>query len=90
MTNHIIETIELIGKEKLNAQVSLKLTSLGFDISEELVLNNLKRIMEKAKGNRMFITIDMEDFARCEKTIEIYKRLKRDRNEKNRFFICNR
>ncbi|MEH7883558.1 proline dehydrogenase [Bacillus sp. JJ1609] len=71
-----IQAIKAIGREKLNAQLSVKMTSLGFDISEQVVMNNMRRIMEAAKENNVFVTIDMEDYARCQKTLDIYKQLK--------------
>src|SRR5690606_18901825 len=56
MTNQTIKTIEAIGKENLDAQVSLKLTSLGLDISEELVMTNFRRIINKAREYQVFVT----------------------------------
>jgi len=76
MADHCIEAIEAIGKENLDAQLSLKLTSMGLDLSDEIVMNNMNRIMEAALKHNVFVTIDMEDFARCEKTIQIFKELK--------------
>ncbi|MGP4078655.1 proline dehydrogenase family protein [Pseudalkalibacillus sp. R45] len=76
MTDHCIEAIESIAKENLNSQLSLKLTSMGLDISRELVLKNMKRIMEAADKNDVFVTIDMEDEARCQATLDIFKELK--------------
>lgn len=78
MADHVIETIEAISKENLNAQVSLKLTSMGLDISDELVMNNMRRIMESASEGNVFVTIDMEDYSRCEKTLAIFRELKRN------------
>lgn len=71
-----IEAIQAIGREKLNAQLSVKMTSLGFDISEEVVMKNMRRIMDAAKENNVFVTIDMEDYSRCQKTLDIFKQLK--------------
>lgn len=71
-----IQAIKAIGREKLNAQLSVKMTSLGFDISEQVVMNNMRRIMDAAKENNVFVTIDMEDYARCQKTLDIFKQLK--------------
>lgn len=76
MADHCIEAIEAIGKENLNSQCSLKMTSMGLDISDELVLSNMRRILKAAKKNGVFVTIDMEDFTRCEKTIRIFKQLR--------------
>ncbi len=79
-TDHTIEAIEMIGQEKLDSQVSLKMTSMGLDISDSLVLNNMRRILDNAERNNVFVTIDMEDFSRCQKTIEIFKMLKQEYN----------
>jgi proline dehydrogenase len=71
-----IEMIKAIGRENLNAQLSVKMTSLGFDISEQVVMNNMRKIMDTAKENNVFVTIDMEDYERCQKTLDIFKQLK--------------
>ncbi|UAC47753.1 proline dehydrogenase [Bacillus aquiflavi] len=76
MADHSIEAIRAIGKEKLHSQLSLKMTSMGLDISDELVMNNMHRILEAAKENDVFVTIDMEDYSRIGRTLDIFKRLK--------------
>ncbi len=76
MVNESLEAIKRIKDEKLNAQLSLKLTSMGLDISEEVVLKNMEKILQAAKKSGIFVTIDMEDYSRCQKTIEIYKILR--------------
>ncbi len=47
----------------MEAQLSLKLTSMGLDISDDVVLKNMRKIMEAAGQYGVFITIDMEDFS---------------------------
>ncbi|MGJ7920142.1 proline dehydrogenase family protein [Neobacillus sp. LXY-4] len=76
MADNTIEAIHLIGREELNSQLSLKLTSMGLDISNQVVLKNMRRILNAAKQNNVFVTIDMEDFTRCQKTIDLFKQLK--------------
>lgn len=76
MADQAIRTIEAIGRESLDAEVSLKLTSLGSDISEQTVMGNMRRILDVAKERFVFVTIDMENFSRCEKTLSIYKQSK--------------
>ncbi|RZT21804.1 proline dehydrogenase family protein [Fictibacillus sp. BK138] len=78
MTEHCIQAIKAIAKEKLDSQLSLKMTSMGLDISDELVLSNMKKIMDAAVKHNVFITIDMEDYSRCEKTLKIFKQLKKE------------
>ncbi|PLS18056.1 proline dehydrogenase [Bacillus sp. M6-12] len=76
MADNSIQAIEAIGRQNLNSQLSLKMTSMGLDISDEVVMRNMRRILEAAKRNNVFVTIDMEDFSRCQKSIDIFKRLK--------------
>ncbi|XJZ26843.1 proline dehydrogenase family protein [Bacillota bacterium Lsc_1132] len=75
-TNQSIEAIKAIGREKLNSQLSLKMTSMGLDISDELVMKNMRRILDAAKEHNVFVTIDMEDFSRCQRTLDIFRQLK--------------
>ncbi|WLD92736.1 proline dehydrogenase [Alkalihalobacillus sp. AL-G] len=76
MTDHCIDAVKGIAESNLNSQLSLKLTSMGLDISRETVLSNMKRIMDAAREHNVFITIDMEDETRCQATIDIFKELK--------------
>lgn len=73
-----ITVLESIAREKLNAQLSVKLTSLGLDLSDAPVMNNMRRILAAAKEQEVFVTIDMEDFSRCQKTLDLFKELKRE------------
>ncbi|MDQ0229672.1 proline dehydrogenase [Metabacillus malikii] len=76
VANQAIRAIEAIGRNPVNSQLSLKLTSMGLDISEEVVLCNMRRILSAAENENVFVTIDMEDYSRCEKTLEIFKQLR--------------
>lgn len=70
--------IEVIAEQKLDSQISLKMTSLGLDISEALVMKHLRDILDAGKKHQVTVTLDMEDFERCEKTLDIYKTLKQE------------
>lgn len=76
MADHCIQAIEGIARDRLNSQLSLKLTSMGLDISRELCLANMRRILDTAKEHGVFITIDAEDHAHTEATLDIFKELK--------------
>ncbi|MGO4888888.1 proline dehydrogenase family protein [Anaerobacillus sp. MEB173] len=75
---HCLAAIRGMVNEELDAQISLKLTSLGLDISRELTLKNMRHILDKAKANNVFVTIDMEDYSRCQATLDIFKKLKKE------------
>ncbi|WP_340081655.1 proline dehydrogenase family protein [Terribacillus sp. FSL K6-0262] len=71
-----VAALEMIKEVGLDAQVSLKLTSLGLDISEELVRLNLRRILTAADRLGVMVTIDMEDSERCQRTLDLFQELK--------------
>jgi len=71
-----IQTIKTIHHQKLNAQLSVKLTSMGLDISEDLVIENMRKILRAAESYDVFVNIDMEDYSRYEKTLGIFKTLR--------------
>ncbi|QSS99460.1 proline dehydrogenase [Pontibacillus sp. ALD_SL1] len=75
-TEECIEAIRVISEQDLHSQLSLKMTSMGLDVSEELVLENMRKILDAGKKYDVFVTIDMEDYERCGKTLEIFKQLK--------------
>jgi proline dehydrogenase len=75
-TDECIRTIEMIAAQGLDSQVSLKMTSLGLDIDEKLVYENMTRILDTAEKHQIMVTIDMEDEQRCQKTLDIFKDFK--------------
>ena len=75
MANQSIEAIRAIGREGLDSQLSLKMTSMGLDISDEIVMNNMRRILEAAKENGVFVTLIWKIYA-LRKTIDIFKQVK--------------
>ncbi len=75
-TQECIRSIQAIAHHGLQSEVSLKLTSLGLDISHELVMENMEMILQEAGTHDITVTIDMEDSTRCGPTLDIYKELK--------------
>ena len=75
---HYIDLIERINTEKLDIEVSLKLTQIGFDLSHEKTLEFFKAIVQKAKEYCKNVFIDIEDSSYVDKTIDFYKRIKED------------
>lgn len=66
----------IMDASRLDGYVSLKLTQLGMDISEELVYANMVSILEEADRYQRFIRIDMEGSAYTAKTLDIFCRLR--------------
>lgn len=65
-----------IAHERLDANVSLKLTQLGLDLSESLCQELLEGIVEHASGLGNFVRIDMEGSPYTQRTVEMTKRVR--------------
>lgn len=63
-----------IAREQLDANVSLKLTQLGLDLSQQLCEELLEGIVECAAGHGNFVRIDMEGSPYTQRTVEIARR----------------
>jgi proline dehydrogenase len=64
--------LDRIAADKLDANVSVKLTALGLDISEELCIRLMLSLLERAKKTNSFVRIDMESSAYTEKTLRLF------------------
>jgi proline dehydrogenase len=65
-----------LHEEELRANVALKLTHLGLDLSADLAFENVQRVVERAAELGNFVRIDMEYSAVVDATLEIYRRLR--------------
>ncbi|WP_261305524.1 proline dehydrogenase [Paenibacillus andongensis] len=73
-----IQTLDAIASSGVKSNLSLKMTSLGLDISRELCVNNMKRILDCARQHGNFVRIDMEDYAHCQISLDIYRELRQE------------
>jgi proline dehydrogenase len=60
----------------IDAEVSVKLTQLGFDIDPDRALQHMQRLADAAVSGQHAVFIDMEGSAYTEPTIAFYERLK--------------
>jgi proline dehydrogenase len=67
-----LDILDQIHKNKLDANVSLKLTAMGFDISEELCVSIMHDILDRARQYGTFVRIDMESSAYTERTLSLF------------------
>ena len=70
------EALDRIAAEGLQTNISLKLTHLGLAFDEELAYRNLVALVERAAHHGNFIRIDMEESARVDATLRVYRRLR--------------
>jgi proline dehydrogenase len=71
-----IAIFDRIAQERLDANVSLKLTQLGLDLSEELCQELLEKIVAHAASQSNFVRVDMEGSAYTQRTVEMVKRVR--------------
>lgn len=74
-TQDYIAAIERIKQTGIDANISVKLTALGLDISSELCEKNLRSILECARQYNIFVCVDMEGSAYTEKTVDTTLRM---------------
>jgi len=65
-----IAMLERIAAEKLNANVSIKLTQMGQDFDPDFMVGNVARILEKARDLGNFVRVDMEDSEHTQITLD--------------------
>jgi proline dehydrogenase len=75
-TSEILQTLEKIHQENVQANLSVKLTQIGLVINTELCKENLVRILNKAQEYNNFIRIDMEDSFLIDRTIDLYQQMR--------------
>jgi proline dehydrogenase len=77
VVEHYLRVLEKTHTENLHTEISVKLTQLGLDLSEELCERNLRRLLLRASPERT-LWIDMESSVYVDRTLRIYLRVLRD------------
>jgi proline dehydrogenase len=73
VTQHYLDVLRQIHESGLKAEVSVKLTQLGLDLSPDFCFENLEQIiLQEAKDS--IVWVDMEASAYVDVTLEIYRR----------------
>lgn len=70
-----LQMIDRLSAEKIDGNVSLKLTQMGQDIDEAFLRENIGRVLDRAKQHDMFVRFDMEGSAYTEKTLHFFRSL---------------
>ena len=68
-----LATIAALAGNGLDVNVSVKLTALGLDISRDLCVANVTKIVEMAAASNGFVRFDMEDHSKTEATLDIWR-----------------
>jgi proline dehydrogenase len=71
-----LELLDALAGRGLDGNVSLKLSQMGLDLSTDVCRSNVARIFEAADARGAFVRIDMEDHARTDATLAIWRELR--------------
>lgn len=73
--NSILNMIEAIHENKVDAHISLKPSQLGLDIDADFCFENLEEIVSQANAYNIFVNFDMEDYPRLQPSFDIVEAL---------------
>ena len=76
VAEHYLGLLDRVAGERLDGEVSVKLTQLGFDLDVDRTLAHVTRLAARARSHGRSLWIDMEGSAYTEKTIAFYERVK--------------
>jgi proline dehydrogenase len=74
VTADYLELIDRIATEKLDVQVSVKLTQLGLDLGLDACNRSLQQLVARAESRSNIVWIDMESTKYVDPTIELFRR----------------
>ncbi len=70
------ETLAALAERGLERNVSLKLTQMGLDIDHDLCRDTVARVFRRAAELDAFVRIDMEDHAKTDRTLDLWRELR--------------
>lgn len=73
-----MRVLEEIERNRLDSNISVKPSQLGFRIDLDYCYNNLRSLVEAARAKGNFVRIDMEDSTMTTSTIWLYTRLREE------------
>ncbi len=68
-----VDLLDAIAARKVDANVSVKMTAMGQDISDELCEEIMRSILDRAKQHGSFVRLDMEGSAYTQRTIDFFE-----------------
>jgi proline dehydrogenase len=77
-TTEILDMLDRIHAEKIDGNVSVKLTQLGLDLGTDFCHQNLMALLKRAAEIGSFIRVDMEDSSYTQRTLDIVLRAHRE------------
>jgi len=69
--DNYINLLQTIADTGIDSNISIKLTQMGLDITDQFCFDNVSRILEKAQHVDIFTRVDMEGSAYTERTLQL-------------------
>ncbi len=68
-----VTMLDRIYERKADANVSVKLTAMGLDVSEDLCVAIMHKILQRARDYQTFVRIDMESSEYTQRTLDLFE-----------------
>jgi proline dehydrogenase len=68
-----VTMLDRIHEQKADANVSVKLTAMGLDVSEDLCVSIMQKILQRAREYQTFVRIDMESSEYTQRTLDLFE-----------------
>jgi proline dehydrogenase len=75
------DVLARVDEERLDSNISVKLTGLGLELDFELCKENLEAVVADAAARGNFVRIDMEDSSTTDDTLRVYRELRAEGHE---------
>ena len=75
------DVFETIARQRLDSNVSVKLTALGLKLDYDLCRENLQSVVREAARRGNFVRLDMEDSSTTDDTLRLYRELRESGHE---------
>jgi proline dehydrogenase len=70
--DEVVEILDRIAETGVDANVSVKLTQMGLDLSDEICVANMFKVLERARTHDIFVRVDMEGSPYTEQTLKLF------------------
>jgi proline dehydrogenase len=76
VARHYLDVLDRVAAERLDVEISVKLTQLGLDFSREECERHLRALAERARSHGNWLWVDIESTAYTDVTLDLYRRLR--------------
>jgi proline dehydrogenase len=77
-SDEYLKFLKVIVDQKLDTNISIKLTAFGLSIDPQFTRENIRRLIAEASKNNIFVRIDIEDHPYTDETFKIYEEFRKE------------